>query len=291
MGTTIHNGDVGLWVEHQGQGPDVLLIAGLGDPVEAWQSQLDGLADSYHLIAYDNRGVGRTPIPDGPLSVATMAEDAAAVLRGLDIRDAHIAGFSGGSVIARELARTHPDLVRSLVLVGTFAHWDNFGRAVINSLRWQAVQAPSERAFLEAFYTWIYTPRAHEDGTVRQIIDDALAFPHQQPVDALLRTIDAFMAHEDVDRLAQIDVPTLVLSGELDLICPPRHGRVVADGIPGARFEILQGEAHQPFQEAPDEFNARVSAFWRQVDQALAPGDGNFRQGRLPGELSASVNV
>ena len=57
----IDTGDVELWVVQRGQGPDVLLIAGLSDPAEAWQFQLDGLADRYRLIAFDNRGAGRTP--------------------------------------------------------------------------------------------------------------------------------------------------------------------------------------------------------------------------------------
>jgi len=269
MSTTIRSGDVDIWVEDTGVGPDVLLIAGLGDPIEAWQLQLDGLSDRYHAIAYDNRGVGRTPLPDSPFSVATMADDAAAVLRGLGVEAAHVAGFSGGSVIARELTRRHPELVKSLVLVGTFAYWDTFGRTAVNGFRWQAEVAPSERAFLEAFYTWIYTPRAHQDGTVRQLIDEALDFPYPTSMETMQRTIDTYLAHEDVDRLAEIGVPTLVLTGELDLICPPRHGRVVADGIPGARFEVLAGEAHQPFQESPEAFNRRVDAFWRQVDAAL----------------------
>ena len=267
MGTKIYAGDLPLWVDDRGRGPDVLLIAGLGDPAESWQYQLDGLADRYRLIAFDNRGVGRTPLPDEPFSVATMADDAAAVLRGLDIPRAHVAGFSGGSLIARELTRRHPELVRSLVLVGTLARWDTYSRSAFKGWRWQAELAPSERAFLESFYTWIYTPRAHEDGTVRQIIDEVLAFPHPTSLDALQRTIDALLAYEDADDLSGITVPTLVLAGELDLVYPPRYGRVVADGIPGARFEILPGEAHQPFQEVPDAFNARVDAFWRQVDR------------------------
>lgn len=269
MSTTIHSGDVDLWVDHHGQGPDVLLIAGLGDPIEAWQFQLDGLSDRYHTIAYDNRGVGRTPLPEAAFSVTTMADDAAAVLRGLGVTAAHVAGFSGGSVIARELTRRHPDVVKSLVLVGTFAYWDTFARTAVNAWRWQAEAAPSERAFLEAFYTWIYTPRAHENGTVRQIIDELLEFPYPTSMETIQRTFDVYLAHEDVDRLADIHVPTLVLTGELDLICPPRHGRVVAEGIPGARFEVLAGEAHQPFQESPETFNRRVAAFWRQVDEPV----------------------
>ncbi len=198
-----------------------------------------------------------------------MADDAAAVLRGLGVSSAHVAGFSGGSVIARELTYRHPELVKSLVLVGTFAHWDTFGRTAVNSWRWQAETAPSERAFLEAFYTWIYTPRAHEDGTVRQIIDEVMEFPYPTSMETMQRTMDVYLAHEDVDRLAEIDVPTLVLTGELDLICPPRHGQVVADGIPGAEFEILAGEAHQPFQESPDAFNRRVDDFWQQVETQI----------------------
>jgi pimeloyl-ACP methyl ester carboxylesterase len=264
--TSVTSDNLQICVEQRGDGPDVLLIAGLGDPLEAWDFQLTGLADDYHLIAYDNRGVGRTPLPPTPFSVATMADDAAAVLRGIGLDRAHVAGFSGGSVIARELTRRHPDLVQSLVLVGTFCAWDTFMRTAVESFRWQAEVAPSERAFLESFYTWIYTPRAFADGTVAKIIDEGLGFAHPTSMEAMQRTIDAYLAYEDIDRLAEIHVPSLVLTGELDLICPPRHGRLVAEGIPGARFEVLAGEAHQPFQESPAAFNRRVDAFWRDVD-------------------------
>jgi pimeloyl-ACP methyl ester carboxylesterase len=65
---------------------------------------------------------------------------------------------------------------------------------------------------------------------------------------------------------ATIAAPTLVLAGELDTILPPRLARFVAEQIPNARIEVMPGEAHQPFQEIPEEFNARVDAFWREVE-------------------------
>jgi pimeloyl-ACP methyl ester carboxylesterase len=261
-------GDAELWVEQRGQGPDVLLIAGLTDPAEAWAFQLDALADRYRVTAFDNRGAGRSPLPPDGFTVTGMADDAAALLRALGIERAHVAGFSGGSGTSQELALRHPELVRSLVLVSTWARADAYFRTMVDSWRWLADAAPSERALQEAFFLWIYTPRAHESGLVDQIIDEALSFPHPQSPEGFRRQLDAWSPHDTLDRLEQITAPTLVIAGELDLCMPPRFGREVADRIPGAEFVVLPEEAHQPFQESPDAFNAMVDSFWTKVDAA-----------------------
>jgi pimeloyl-ACP methyl ester carboxylesterase len=255
-----------LWVVQRGSGPDVLLIGGLGDPVESWQFQLEGLADSFRMTAFDNRGAGRSPLPDGPFTVESMADDAASVLRAAGIGSAHVAGFSGGSVIAQQLAIRHPDLVRSLVLVSTWARVDAYFEAMGRAWRWMVTNAPNERAFLEAFFVWIYTRRAHLDGTVSQIIAESLAFEHAASPDAIQRTLDAFLVHETADWLPSIRVPALVIAGSEDVATPPHYGQEVADLIPGARFEVMAGEAHQPLQEAPDLFNHLVASFWSEVN-------------------------
>jgi pimeloyl-ACP methyl ester carboxylesterase len=266
MGQHVRAGDLDIWTEQVGTGPDVLLIGGLGDTVESWQFQLDGLADRYRLTAFDNRGAGRTISPSGPVSAEQMADDAGALLRALEVPSAHVAGFSMGSAIAQELALWHPELVRSLVLTSTYARPDALWRSQLNFWRWLPEVAPSERAFFEAFFTWVYTPRAHADGSVGHIVEEALAFPHQQSVEAFQAQVDVLLGHDTADRLSEIAAPTLVLSGELDIILPPRVGRSVAAGIPSARFDVMPGEAHQPFQEVPDEWNARVDAFWQDVE-------------------------
>ena len=262
----VTGGDVDIYVEQVGNGPDVLLIGGLGDTVESWQFQLDGLADRYRVTAFDNRGAGRTALPDGPVTVEEMADDAAAVLRGLGIRSAHVAGFSGGSIIAQELALRHPDLVRSLVLQSTWAAPDRYLRRWGQFVHWLVEAVPSERPFLEWFLLDIYTARAHNDGTVDAIIEEGLAFPHKQATDAVQRHLDAFMRHDTTDRLPRIAAPALVLAGGRDSTARPELGRVVAELIPGARFEVLEDECHQPFQEVPDEWNALVHAFWSEVE-------------------------
>ena len=255
-------GEVELWYEQRGAGPDVLLIAGLSDPVEAWEPQLAGLSDRYRVTAFDNRGAGRSPmIPDG-FTVADTADDAAALLGALGIESAHVAGFSGGSVTAQELALRHPQLVRSLVLQSTWARSDRFFAVVTDTFRWMVDAAPSERAMLEAFLVWIYTPRAHNDGFVDQIIAEALDFPHPQSPDAFHRQLRTWTAHDAFDRLHRITAPTLVLAGGCDIFTNQAMGREVAELIPGAEFRLLPEEAHQPFQERPEEWNAIVDEFW-----------------------------
>jgi 3-oxoadipate enol-lactonase len=185
MGEHVRAGDLDIWTEQVGEGPDVLLIGGGGDTVESWQFQLDGLADRYRMTAFDNRGARRTKMPGGFVSAEVMADDAAGVLRALDIRSAHVAGFSGGSIVSQELALRHPDLVRSLVLQSTWPVMDPYLRSWLLFVGWLVEVAPSERAFLEGFFLDMYTARAHNDGTVHQFIEEVLAFPHKQTTEDL----------------------------------------------------------------------------------------------------------
>ena len=265
-----------LWVVQQGYGPDVLLIGGLGDPVESWQFQLEGLGDSFRMTAFDNRGAGRSPLPDGPFTVESMADDAASVLRaaGIELRPR-------GRLLRRERdrprARHPPPRPGAQPRAGQHlgAGSTPTSRRWADAWRWMVTNAPTERAFLEAFFVWIYTRRAHLDGTVSQIVEESLAFPHAASAEAIQRTVDAFLAHETADRLPEISVPAFVLAGAEDVATPPHYGQVVADLIPGARFEVWDGEAHQPMQEAPDRFNRRVADFWREVDSASRPSASN----------------
>ena len=260
MGFATVNG-VELHYLQAGEGSDVLLLCGLGDDVSAWSGQVEAFAAQHRVTVIDNRGVGRSSLPEGPISVRDLADDAAALCDALGITTAAVAGFSMGGAIAQELALARPDLVASLVICGSWCRTDRILRETIRGVAWTAGIADDARAFLYAFTTLVYSPAVFEDGRIDAFVEAALANPYPQETEAFQRTAEAILDHDTADRLAAIAVPTLVVVGEVDLLCPPRHSRAIAQRIPGARLVEIPEQAHQPFQEDPDGFNALVLDF------------------------------
>jgi pimeloyl-ACP methyl ester carboxylesterase len=257
-----HVNGVDLHYEQAGDGPDVLLLCGLGDDITAWNDQVGSFSERHRVTVVDNRGVGRSSLPDGEFTVADMARDAAALCDAISIGPAHVMGFSMGGAITQELAIARPDLTRSLVIVGSWAYSDRLFRTFIESSAYFAGIADDERTFVMYFLASTYSRAVFEDGRIDEFGDAALNNPHPQSTEAFQRTARAILDHDTRDRLGAIRVPTLVLYGEEDVICPPRHSREIASLIPGARLVGVPDQAHQPFQEDPAAFNATVQEFW-----------------------------
>ena len=110
--------DIDMYCEVQGQGEPVVLI--LASDVSEWEFRISWTARSHRVLAFDNRGAGRTDKPDAPYTIAQIADDASAVIqpRAWNSR----AAISLGGRIAMELALSHPAQVASLVLVSSSAH-------------------------------------------------------------------------------------------------------------------------------------------------------------------------
>lgn len=253
---------VDLHYLQSGEGDDVLLLCGLGDDVTAWDGQAAAFSQSHRVTVVDNRGVGRSSLPDGEFTVRDMAADAIALCDAVGVGPAHVMGFSMGGAIAQELAIARPDLTRSLVIVGSWAYSDRLFRTFIESSAYFAGIADDDRMFLMYFLASTYSRAVFEDGRVDAFCDAMLANPHPQSTEAFQRTARAILGHDTRERLGAIGVPTLVLYGEEDVICPPRHSREIASLIPGAKLVGVPAQAHQPFQEDPAAFNVTVQEFW-----------------------------
>lgn len=264
MSTVTANG-VRLWAEQEGEGEDVLFVAGLADEGACWVDQVAGLKDGYRITTFDNRGVGRSSTPEGAFSIRDFAADTAALMDELGLERTHVVGSSMGGAIAQELALAYPGRIRSLVLNGTWCRGDRFLHEIFRSWMRSAQKADSIRDFLVAVNLWCFSPRIWNEGIMDEWLAAAEASPYAQSVDAFCRSAEALIGHDSADQVPGISAPTLVTVGELDLVLPPRFSQQLAERIPAARLVVIPGAGHQPFQEAPAEFNRLLVDFWQSV--------------------------
>ena len=273
-----HANDIDLYYEEHGTGDPLLLVMGLGTDSSAWMFQVPAFQAHYRVIAFDNRGVGRSTKPAGPYTISQMADDAAALLHAVGITRTHVLGISMGGMIAQELALRHPQRVRSLVLGCTFAAPDDttlaFQRASAEQLGGRVaadgsveidVSNLNPMTFFQMLMPMVFNQGFIEKElpTLMQLFSGALAYGFS--MDALLSQVAAVTRHNTLDRLGSITVPTLVITGDADRLVPPQHSDVLATRIPGARLVKIPGGSHAFNFETPDLFNREVLEFLASV--------------------------
>ncbi len=254
--------------EVAGAGDPVLMINGLSAPAVNWALQVKALAPHFRVVTFDNRGVGETDLSPEPMyPTAQLADDAAALLRHLEIPRAHVVGASMGGTIAQELALRHPRLVRSLVLACTWAQADARFLHTIEAWIQLAYRVPIEERFRYVLYPWVFGPAfLGQAQNVETAFQRTMAYPHQTKPEAIERQARGLLAWNGmrVKRLTSIRVPALVLVGRDDILTPPAFSKTLARLIPRARLTVLPG-GHAFFVEEADAFNRAVSRFLKSV--------------------------
>ncbi len=151
----------GLTAERRQARTPLLLIMGLGATLEWWRRLIPILSSRYRTIVYDNRGVGRSDVPEGPYSIPAMAEDAAAVMDAAGMASAHVFGASMGGMIAQELALNHPSRVRSLILGCTACG----GTQVVPAAKEVGVALGARKTMTREQAMWTMAPYIFDAGT------------------------------------------------------------------------------------------------------------------------------
>jgi pimeloyl-ACP methyl ester carboxylesterase len=272
--STVRVGDIEMYYEQHGSGEPLLLVMGLAADSTAWMFQVPDFAATYRTIVFDNRGVGRSSKPSGPYSIHQMADDAAGLLDALDIARAHVVGVSMGGMIAQELALRHPKRVRGLVLGCTYpepdADAERQRQFSVQQLGGHITAAGATEIDLStidplAFFQTLI-PRVFNQSFIDtelpkllQIFGGALQWGFS--MEAILGQVEAVMGHKATDRLHQIGSPTLVITGDADLLVSPANSDVLARNIPGAKLVKIPGGSHGFNFETPDIFNRAVLDF------------------------------
>lgn len=249
-----------LYYEIQGEGPNLLLLAGVGTDLQSWLFQVEGLAPVARVIALDHRASGRSASPPGAISLEEMADDAASLLR--QEGPAVVLGHSMGGFVAQHLALRHPELVQGLVLANTSARLDAFGLALLEVWVAQKRAGLSRETFARGFFPWIFSRRFFDNPlTLEAAVRLYAENPYPQATEDLARQVDACRSHDTRALVGSLRVPTLVVVAGADAVTPPELGRELAEAIPGARCVELPDAGHAAMNEDPQAFNAAVREF------------------------------
>jgi pimeloyl-ACP methyl ester carboxylesterase len=247
-------GEIELSYERSGSGPPLLMIMGMSGTSLSWgEPFLKLLREDFDVIAYDHRGVGASTPLDGPVTTRQMADDAAALIAALELDDAHVMGISMGGMIAQQLALDHAERVRTLTLGCTYCGGEGSAlasEAVFGKLAEAMASGDRERALRAAWEVNVSAQMASDEQAYAAF--HALAMRRAVAVAVIMQQMQACAAHDTSARLAQLELPTLVIHGTEDQMLPVQNAELIASRIPGARLEIFEDVGHLFFVERPE---------------------------------------
>jgi pimeloyl-ACP methyl ester carboxylesterase len=260
-----------LYYERHGRGEPLLLITGFTISAAVFEPVLDLYTPRFECLLYDNRGSGRSAVPRWPTSMPELAADAAGLLDALGVDSAHVYGVSMGGMVAQELAIRFPERVRGLVLAGTTPGGPRALRPTAAELA-AAARGRSAAGLL-------FSPqfRRADPQRVRSLLRHFAR--HRVTARGAWWQWWATVYHDTVSRLGTIQAPTLVLHGELDVMCPLGNARLLAERIPDAELVVIPGAGHAFALERP---RAAAAALTGWLDRR-----GPIAAGRPRGGLAA----
>jgi pimeloyl-ACP methyl ester carboxylesterase len=263
----IDTGRLRMGYEIQGQGHPLLLIAGVGYGRWFWHKIVPGLGRHFRVITFDNRGAGETDKPAGPYSVPMMAEDTAALLDALGLADVYLMGHSLGGFIAQELAVRRPELVGKLILASTTHGGPDAIPITPEALAVLTDRQGDPEELVRRGIAVAGAPGFAERNpeVVQELVEYRMSNPvppaqYQAQVMAGAG-MGEFTREQVAERLAAIQVPTLILFGEHDRVVPPGNAQLLAEKIQGARAVILPAAGHIFPLEIPEATVAVIREF------------------------------
>lgn len=236
-------GDVELYYELHGEGTPVVLIGGLAGDARAWTKQIEVLSKNYQVLAFDNRGTGRSSAPEVPYTSRLFADDTIGLMDALDLPAAHVIGRSMGGAIVQEMAINYPDRMRSMLITASFGKLDRYGARILNNIKDVVINQGYEAAAGHQSLFFFPPNYFNENKEEMDAIESLLADPNR-PLHGYVNSSLACTEHDALDRLGQVKCPTLVMAGSEDILCSAECAREVVKRIPGAELKIYEGASH-----------------------------------------------
>ena len=251
-----------LYYEIEGDGEPLVLIPGFAAGRWIWFKQTAALSRHFRVIIFDPRGVSASEKPQGPQSISLLADDIAHLLQTIGVESAHIVGASFGGFVAQEFALKYPAVTRKLVLCCTSFGGPNHVLPGPETLQaFASTKALNSEERMRANLLLAFTPEYVRTQVTEVDHIVYLWTTNEVPEHIYLSQLQAAVSFNSESRLEGIGAPTLVLTGDADVIVPVQNSRNLAARIPGAKLHIVEGGSHTFFIERAEEFNQIVTEF------------------------------
>ncbi|MHB1123871.1 MAG: alpha/beta fold hydrolase [Ramlibacter sp.] len=253
----IQAGDASLTVHIAGSGHPLVLCHSLLADRTSFDRVAPALAVTFQVIAVDLPGFGASPAVTGGL--AAVADRVAAAVRALELREPPIMLGNGyGGFVTLQAAIRHPGIAQRLVLADCGACFSEPGRAAFRGMAANA-QEGGLAAVADVAMRRLFAPeyQAQHPELITQRKERFLALDRA----TFLQACEALAALDLRPELASVQVPALVIVGEMDEATPPAMSRELAAGLPQARLATLPGCAHVPQLQEPEQFLAAIGEF------------------------------
>jgi pimeloyl-ACP methyl ester carboxylesterase len=253
--------DISMGYRVFGSGYPLLLIMGYGSTMNLWESALiDKLASRFKVVIFDNRGIGISTTGKKPFSIEQFCEDTAGLMDALGILQAHVLGWSMGSLIAQELVLRYPSKVNKLILYSTYCSAEMFPPSpeVIQQLT-DMTGTPEERGmrFISTLFPGIWLQNnGHRIG---EIFFRPMGNLPEETMQQQSRAIDEWNGTEG--RLGEIYNPVLLVTGTEDCLVLPQNSHFMHEKIPNAQLDLIGNGGHGLMFQYPDIFCEKVVAF------------------------------
>ncbi len=258
----VNAGEIELSYERSGSGPPLLMIMGMSGTALSWgEPFLEALRQDFETIVYDHRGIGASSRLAGPITIAQLAEDAAALLGALEIDSAHVLGISMGGMVAQELALAHPERIRTLALGCTYCGGEGSalaGQEVLRRLAEAMSSGDRERAIRASWEVNVSPSFAADADAYGRFVE--IAQRRAVAIDVIMAQMQAIAGHDTSARLPSLELSTFVIHGTLDQMLPVQNGRMIAGLVPDSQLEIFDGVGHLFFWERPEQSAELVRA-------------------------------
>jgi 3-oxoadipate enol-lactonase len=260
-----------MYYEIEGHGHPLILIGGYTSDLSSWDFVRSELAKHFQLLLFDNRGAGRTEVPNTKFTIDQMAEDTIALARHLDLKTPHILGHSMGGMIAQTMAYRFPESVGKAIFSSTSTKLPQTSVFLMDTTLELREQGLSSRMLSKVMMPWMLSNAFLANSALcEKFIERREQLKYFISLEGQKGQLEALRHFDSSSWYQKIKTPSLVICGDEDFTCPAKDSYLLEQGIDGAKIHVFKHLGHMVPLERVEELCTLVVNFLGMHDFAIS---------------------